>query len=72
PMAVVGHGSGDEPQPEPVPEPDFKQRFLDFVGVLDLLWLGISFAMLIMGFVVGAVWLRERNRRRLGGMYLRI
>ena len=72
PMAEVGHGSGDEPQLEPVPGPDFKQRFLDFVGVLDLLWLGISFAILIVGFVVGAVWLRERNRRRLGGMYLRI
>ncbi|MFQ5754761.1 MAG: TIGR04211 family SH3 domain-containing protein [Acidiferrobacterales bacterium] len=69
---VAGHGSGDEPQPEPVQEPDFKQRFLDFVGALDLLWLGISFAMLVMGFVVGAIWLRERHRRRLGGMYLRI
>ena len=35
-------------------------------------WLALSFAMLILGFVAGIVWLRERNRKKLGGMYLRI
>jgi len=35
-------------------------------------WLALSFAMLILGFVAGVVWLRERNRKKLGGMYLRI
>ena len=35
-------------------------------------WLALSFAMLIIGFVAGVVWLRERNRKKLGGMYLRI
>ncbi|GMQ90045.1 MAG: hypothetical protein BMS9Abin10_0389 [Gammaproteobacteria bacterium] len=57
---------------EPDADSGFKQRFLDFVRALDFVWLGISFAMLVIGFAVGAVWLRERNRRRLGGMYLRI
>jgi len=57
---------------EPDADSGFKQRFLDFVRALDFVWLGISFAMLVIGFAVGVVWLRERNRRRLGGMYLRI
>lgn len=35
-------------------------------------WLGLSFAMLIIGFFAGMIWLRETNRRKLGGMYLRI
>ncbi len=35
-------------------------------------WLALSFAMLMLGFVAGIVWLRERNRKKLGGMYLRI
>ena len=38
----------------------------------SFLWLGIAFAMLIVGFVVGVFWLRESIRRRSGGMYLRI
>lgn len=36
-----------------------------------LLWL-VSFAMLVIGFIGGVLWLREINRRRLGGMHLRI
>lgn len=35
-------------------------------------WLALSFAMLILGFIAGVMWLRERNRKKLGGMYLRI
>jgi uncharacterized protein YgiM (DUF1202 family) len=35
-------------------------------------WLLIAFAMLVVGFVSGALWLREVNRKKMGGMYLRI
>ena len=38
----------------------------------SFLWLGIAFAMLIVGFIGGVLWLRESIRRRSGGMYLRI
>lgn len=36
------------------------------------LWLGISFAMLGIGFATGIRWLRESIRKRSGGMYLRV
>ncbi len=36
------------------------------------LWLGISFAMLGIGFGAGVKWLRESIRKRSGGMYLRV
>ncbi len=36
------------------------------------LWLGISFAMLGIGFAGGIKWLRESIRKRSGGMYLRV
>lgn len=36
------------------------------------LWLGISFAMLGVGFAAGVRWLRESIRKRSGGMYLRV
>jgi SH3 domain protein len=39
---------------------------------ISFLWLGIAFAMLILGFIAGVLWLRESIRRRSGGMYLRI
>jgi hypothetical protein len=35
-------------------------------------WTAFSFAMLVIGFFAGMAWLREVNRRKLGGMYLRI
>jgi uncharacterized protein YgiM (DUF1202 family) len=35
-------------------------------------WLVLAFAMLWLGFGAGIVWLRERNRKKLGGMYLRV
>jgi SH3 domain protein len=38
----------------------------------SFLWLGISFAMLGIGFVAGIKWLRESIRKRSGGMYLRV
>ena len=36
------------------------------------MWLGISFAMLVVGFIAGIIWLRESIRKRSGGMYLRV
>ncbi len=36
------------------------------------LWLGISFAMLGIGFAAGIRWVRESIRKRSGGMYLRV
>lgn len=39
---------------------------------LHLLWIGISFAMLVVGFLSGVAWLRKRHRKRLGGMHLRV
>lgn len=36
------------------------------------LWFLIAFAMLVTGFVSGIIWLREVNRKKMGGMYLRI
>lgn len=66
-------GSGDGPLPPLAPEtPTAWQRMAARVAGLDFLWLGISFAMLVVGLALGAVWWRERYRRKLGGMYLRI
>lgn len=65
-------GSGDEPLPELMTEAKAIERFLNFLRSLDFLWIGISFAMLVIGFVAGVLWLRGVNRRKLGGMYLRI
>lgn len=36
------------------------------------MWILISFAMLVGGFIVGYSWVREKYRRKLGGMYLRL
>ena len=36
------------------------------------IWILISFAMLVGGFIVGYSWVREKYRRKLGGMYLRL
>lgn len=35
-------------------------------------WSAFSFAMLVVGFFAGIAWLREVNRKKLGGMHLRI
>jgi hypothetical protein len=61
------------PPPAPVaasPAPVVEESTDDWRTVL--LWLGVSFAMLGLGFVIGVVWLRESIRRRSGGMYLRV
>lgn len=38
----------------------------------DFVWLGISFAMLIIGIGVGVWWIKEVHRRKMGGMHIRI
>jgi hypothetical protein len=59
------------PPPAPAsPAPVVEESTDDWRTVL--LWLGVSFAMLGLGFVIGVVWLRESIRRRSGGMYLRV
>jgi SH3 domain protein len=70
--AEPGLGSGDGPLPPPLENASRWQRIVGTVARLDFLWLGVSFAMLLIGFGLGAIWLRERNRRKLGGMYLRV
>jgi SH3 domain protein len=64
-------GSGDETQAF-LPPSSEGERLLVWLKSLDYLWLAISFAMLVLGFVAGAIWLRQRSRRKMGGMYLRI
>lgn len=41
-------------------------------GGFSFIWLGIAFAMLLLGFVGGIVWVKESIRRRMGGLHLRI
>lgn len=41
-------------------------------GFFSPAWLAISLTALIVGIVVGRIWLRESIRRRSGGMYLRV
>lgn len=67
----------NKPQPEVAPEPapetsEAAQATGPHKFGFDLLWFGVSFAMLIIGFVAGALWLRERTRRKLGGMHIRV
>jgi SH3 domain protein len=38
----------------------------------SFVWLAVAFAMLVLGFIGGIVWVRESIRRRMGGLYLRI
>ena len=57
--------------PAPVPPPVGKTS-KDAGFIFSYLWLGISFAMLGIGFAAGVKWLRESIRKRSGGMYLRI
>ena len=52
--------------PAPVPAPSVEDD--DFPWG----WLVLAFAMLWLGFGAGIVWLRERHRKKLGGMYLRV
>lgn len=60
------------PVPPPVAAPPVGKTAKDAGFMFSYLWLGISFAMLGIGFVAGVKWLRESIRKRSGGMYLRI
>jgi hypothetical protein len=58
--------------PAPVAPPPVGKTSKDAGFSFSYLWLGISFAMLGIGFATGVKWLRESIRKRSGGMYLRI
>ena len=58
--------------PPPVAPPPVGKSSKDAGFSFSYLWLGISFAMLGIGFAAGVKWLRESIRKRSGGMYLRI
>jgi hypothetical protein len=60
------------PVPPPVAAPPVGKTSKDAGFIFSYLWLGISFAMLGIGFAAGVRWLRESIRKRSGGMYLRI
>jgi len=60
------------PAPPPVVAPPVGKTSKDAGFIFSYLWLGISFAMLGIGFAAGVKWLRESIRKRSGGMYLRI
>ncbi len=67
----------DKPAPAPVAtvatkSPPVKPTTADTGFRFSYLWLGISFAMLGIGFAAGIRWLRESIRKRSGGMYLRV
>ena len=60
------------PVPPPAAAPPVGKTSKDAGFSFSYLWLGISFAMLGIGFAAGVKWLRESIRKRSGGMYLRI
>ncbi|HEU5338103.1 MAG TPA: TIGR04211 family SH3 domain-containing protein [Sulfuricaulis sp.] len=69
----------EKPAPAPPPvapvavkAPPIKSTTTDTGFRFSYLWLGISFAMLGIGFAAGIRWLRESIRKRSGGMYLRV
>ncbi|MHB8455338.1 MAG: TIGR04211 family SH3 domain-containing protein [Acidiferrobacterales bacterium] len=58
--------------PAPAPPPVVSPHDNGDAPLVVAAWAAVSFAMLIIGFFAGVMWLREVNRRKLGGMYLRI
>jgi type IV secretory pathway VirB10-like protein len=61
------------PPPAPKPAAPLVVKTPEETGfTFSYLWVGISFAMLGIGFGAGVKWLRESIRKRSGGMYLRI
>ncbi|MHB8744366.1 MAG: TIGR04211 family SH3 domain-containing protein [Sulfuricaulis sp.] len=60
------------PAPAPVMAPPVGKSSRVAGFTFSFLWLGISFAMLGIGFAAGIKWLRESIRKRSGGMYLRV
>ena len=69
---VMPPAAAPVPVPPPVTAPPVGKTSKDAGFDFSYLWLGISFAMLGIGFVAGVKWLRESIRKRSGGMYLRI
>jgi hypothetical protein len=59
------------PAPSPEPTPVMQSTPAENTW-FSLGWSVFSFAMLIVGFFAGMFWLREVNRKKLGGLHLRI
>lgn len=60
------------PAPESSPAAQTDGQQLAENTWFSLGWSAFSFAMLVVGFFAGIAWLREVNRKKLGGMHLRI
>jgi len=60
------------PPPPVAPAPASQVKPAAMISLPNVLWLAISFAMLITGFIIGVIWIRERTRRKLGGMHIRV
>lgn len=66
-----------EARARPVPAPELPPARVETPSPGDesaspVLWVLAGFAMLLVGFVAGIIWVRESIRRRMGGMYLRV
>lgn len=71
-QAVKAKDSATSSLPVADKSPPVKPGAPDGGSRFSYLWLGISFAMLGIGFAAGVRWLRESIRKRSGGMYLRV
>jgi hypothetical protein len=74
-IKVLEKNATDRPAPAPVAikaPPPVTPAVANTGSGFSYLWLGISFAMLGIGFAAGVRWLRESIRKRSGGMYLRV
>jgi len=70
--AAVAHEAAARGSAAPAPELPPRVADSKPKSGFSFLWLGIAFAMLVLGFIGGVVWVKESIRRRMGGMYLRV
>ena len=70
--AAVAHEAAARGSAAPAPELPPQVADSKPKSGFSFLWLGIAFAMLVLGFIGGVVWVKESIRRRMGGMYLRV
>ena len=70
--AAVAHEAAVRGSAAPAPELPPQVADSKPKSGFSFLWLGIAFAMLVLGFIGGVVWVKESIRRRMGGLYLRV
>ena len=70
--AAVAHEDAARGSAAPAPELPPQVADSKPKSGFSFLWLAIAFAMLVLGFIGGVVWVKESIRRRMGGMYLRV